>query len=117
MRSFALNRSPHLSTNSRKLERWSSEEKVIAIYFASRYISHVAVSSLLSRRGYLRTPFAVKFKVKNIIDSDPSLWSPEEQWNVNAVDQWMDWILGSHQAVNQLIVFTSEDADIVAKVG
>ncbi|GIJ86960.1 hypothetical protein Asppvi_005859 [Aspergillus pseudoviridinutans] len=115
MGSFALGRSLHQYTNTRRLERWSNEEKVIALYFASRYISHAAVSSLLSRRGYWRTPPAVKYKVKNIIDGDPSLWSPEEQWNVNAVDQWMDMTLGSHQAVNQLIVFTAEDADIVAK--
>jgi hypothetical protein len=97
--------------------RWSKDELVIAIYFSSRRISSIAVSQLLTRRGYHRTPSAVERKIQAIIDDCPSLRPSQGSWDINAVDQLLDDVLGSTEDVNRLIRFTSEDAEIVAQVG
>jgi hypothetical protein len=96
---------------------WSKDELVIIVYFSSRRISSIAVSQLLTRRGYHRTSSAVERKIQAIIDDRPSLRPSQGSWDINAVDRWLDDVLGSTEDVNRLIRFTSEDAEIVAQVG
>jgi hypothetical protein len=95
---------------------WSNSELVIVVYFSSRYICTSALSELLSCRGYRRTGSAIERKVRGIVFSGPSLRSQQGRWDVDAVDRWIDNIL-DHDAVNQLIAFTSEDAIAVGRVG
>ncbi|KAA8649320.1 uncharacterized protein ATNIH1004_005221 [Aspergillus tanneri] len=96
-------------------EPWSGSEIIIAVYFTSRYINPITLSCLLSRRGYKRTPSAIERKVKNIVGSVPSLRPSRGNWDVDAVDQWIDDYLRDHEAVNRLITFTLEDAKVVAQ--
>jgi hypothetical protein len=93
---------------------WSNSELVIAVYFSSRCICTKALFELLSRRGYQRTERAIERKVHDIVNSAPSL-RPNGQWDVDAVDRWIDDIL-DHDAVNRLTAFTPEDATVVALV-
>ncbi|GFF60970.1 hypothetical protein IFM51744_10544 [Aspergillus udagawae] len=97
--------------------RWSKDELVITLYFSSRRISYMAVSQLLTRRGYHRTSSAVERKIRMIVGDRPSLRPSQEGWDVNAVDQWLDEVLGSTEEVNGLIDFTPEDAETVAHWG
>jgi hypothetical protein len=69
---------------------------------------------MLSRRGYQRTERSIERKVHDIVNSASSL-RPNGQWDVDAVDRWIDDIL-DHDAVNRLTAFTSEDATVVARV-
>lgn len=94
---------------------WSKSELVIAVYFSSRYICSKALSELLFCRGYHRTERAIERKIHDIVNSAPSL-RPGGQWEVDAVDRWIDNAVG-HDAVNRLTAFTSEDATAVALVG
>ncbi|GFF96663.1 hypothetical protein IFM61392_10422 [Aspergillus lentulus] len=96
--------------------RWSEDELVIALYFSSRRISSMAVSQLLTRRGYHRTPCAVERKIQAIVGDHPSLRPSGGSWDVDAVDLWLDDVLGNAEDVNRLIKFTPEDAEIVAQV-
>jgi hypothetical protein len=100
-----------------KHETWSKNELVITLYFSSRHINSVSVSLLLSRRGFQRTPAAVERKIHEIVCDHPSLQAYEGSWDIDAVDHWLDNILGSIEDVNRLIEFAPEDAEIVAQVG
>ncbi|KAH1971679.1 hypothetical protein KXW88_002773 [Aspergillus fumigatus] len=101
----------------KRVTRWSKKELVITLYFSSRRIGYMAVSQLLNRRGYHRTSSAVERKIRTIIGDRPSLRPSQGSWDVSAVDQWLDDVLGSTEDVNRLIDFTPEDAEVVAEVG
>jgi hypothetical protein len=77
----------------------------------------MAVSKLLTRRGYHRTPCAVERKIQAIVGDCPSLRPSGGNWDIDAVDRWLDDVLGNTDDVNRLIKFTLEDAEIVAQVG
>ena len=94
---------------------WSKSEIVITVYFSSRYICSQSVSELLLCRGYQRTRSAVERKLRSFISSNASLRPHKGQWDVDAVDRWIDEIL-DHDAVNCLVEFTPEDAKAVEKV-
>ncbi|GFF96666.1 hypothetical protein IFM61392_10419 [Aspergillus lentulus] len=97
--------------------RWTNNELAIVLYFSSRRIGPKSVSLLLSRRGYHRTPVAVDRKVNQVVSDLPSLRISEVTWDIDAVDRWLDDLLGDPEEVNRLIYFTREDAEIVAQVG
>lgn len=97
--------------------RWTNNELAIALYFSSRHIGPKSVSLLLDRRGYHRTPGAVDRKVNKVVSDCPSLRLSEDSWDIDAVDRWLDDMLGGPEEVNRLIYFTPEDAEIVAQVG
>ncbi|KAH2362453.1 hypothetical protein KXV92_007264 [Aspergillus fumigatus] len=99
----------------KRVTRWSKKELVITLYFSSRRIGYMAVSQLLNRRGYHRTSSAVERKIRTIIGDRPSLRPSQGSWDVSAVDQWLDDVLGSTEDVNRLIDFTPEDAEVVAE--
>lgn len=87
------------------------------LYFSSRRIRSESISLLLKRRGYNRTPVAVDRKVNRIVSGCPSLLLSNYSWDTDAVDRWLDDMLGDPEEVNRLISFTPEDAEIVAQVG
>ncbi|KAE8383923.1 hypothetical protein BDV26DRAFT_3510 [Aspergillus bertholletiae] len=93
---------------------WSSEEVVMAVYFSSRDICSTPISYIMNRRGYRRTPSAIEQKVRRIIDNTPSLRPSQLQWDVDAVDHWLNDLLEGPEAVRRHIKFSSQDAEIVA---
>jgi hypothetical protein len=103
--------------NMKPAARWSNDELVITLYFSSRRINSMAVSQLLTCRGYHRTSSAIERKIQAIVDDRPSLRPSQGSWDVNIVDKWLDDVLGSNEDVNCLIKFSPEDAGIVAQVG
>ncbi|KAE8422303.1 hypothetical protein BDV36DRAFT_245522 [Aspergillus pseudocaelatus] len=108
-------RLPRRSRRAKKCIRlWSSEEIATAVYFSSRYICSISVSYMMHRRGYRRTPSAIEKKVQRIIDNAPSLRPSQLQWDVDAVDHWLDDLLEGPEAVRRHIKFSSQDAEIVA---
>ena len=102
-----------VGSNQGKL--WTKAEVVTVVYYSSRYICSEALSELLLRRGYERTVSAIRHKIRDIASSNPFLLLHKGKWDADAVDRWMDSSLG-HDAVNHLITFTSEDAQIVEQV-
>lgn len=97
--------------------RWTNKELAIALYFSSRRIRSDSVSLLLDRWGYKHTPVAVDRKVNKIVRGCPSLLLCDYSWDIDAVDRWLDDMLGDTEIVNRLISFTPEDAEIMAQVG
>lgn len=95
---------------------WSKSEIAIVVYFSSRYICYEALTELLLRRGYHRSPSAIERRVRTIISSNPFLQPSESKWDISAVDCWIDSNL-DHDTVNSLIAFNSEDAVVVDEVG
>lgn len=65
-------------------------------------------------RGYERTPSAIERKLRNICKAHPNLQLSHDQWDVDAVDQWVDDLLFP-EAVAPLIWFSAKDAEIVAR--
>lgn len=84
---------------------WSSEEDVIMLYFVSRKIQHEAISDLIQQRGYSRTPHAINSRLCFLRQSHPQLSSGFHEWDVQAIDQYIDTLLGNGY-VNLLIHFT-----------
>lgn len=85
------------------------------VYFASRGIRPKTLHYLLLRRGFDRSTSAIEHKVVTIAQKHPYLKSPID-WNLVAVDRWIDDLLGDHESVNRLIRFSPEDAEDVALV-
>lgn len=94
---------------------YSSEEKAIIVYFASRRIYPKTLYYLLLRRGFDRSINAIERRVINIAQKYPYLKS-QNNWDLEAVDRWIDDLLGDHESVNRLILFSPEDAEDVALV-
>jgi hypothetical protein len=98
-------------------ERWSKDELIITLCFSSRRISSMAVAQLLTRHEYHRTSSAIERKIQAIVGDCHSVRPSQGSWDVNAVDQWLDDVLGTIEDVICLIKFTPEEAEIVAQVG
>jgi hypothetical protein len=95
--------------------RWSPEEAAITIYFTSRQIHPRTLRFLLLRQGYDRSTQAIERKVFTTIQEHPHL-KTRGRWNLDVVDRWIDDLLGDHESVNTLILFSPEDAEDVACV-
>lgn len=67
---------------------WSEEENLLAVFFASRKVTHAIISSLLQQRGFFRGRVAVTQRLKKIRKECPSLMM-SGQWNRAAVDAWI----------------------------
>lgn len=95
---------------------WSDEEVAIAIYFLSRLIYPKTVRCLLLRRGFDRSVVAIENKLVFIAQRHPELRSAGGYWDLNAVDLWIDNLIGDHESVNHLIRFSPTDAEDVLAV-
>ncbi|KAJ5225425.1 hypothetical protein N7468_006650 [Penicillium chermesinum] len=89
------------------MSEWSREETIIMLYFTSRGLQPKPVRSLLQRRGYDRSTRAIEHKISAITRDNPHLRPTRGQWDLNAVDRWIDDYLQDHQLVNKLIHFSS----------
>lgn len=96
--------------------RWSLEEIVTIVYFLSRQIRPRSLHSILLRRGYDRSAGAIERKLSSITQQHPHLRPSEVHWDLDAVDRWIDDLLGNHESVNTLIRFSLEDAEDVVRV-
>lgn len=95
---------------------WSDAEKTIAVYFRSRKVSVQSLHCLLLRRGFDRSADAIEGELRTIIDEHPYLGTSIDCWDASAVDCWIDDLLGDTKAVNNLILLTAQDAEIIANV-
>lgn len=95
---------------------WSLEEIIVVIYFTSRYIIPSTLRCLLAHRGYDHTTTAIERMIRKIADHKPSLRLARGQWDVRAVDGWIDGLLSDPESVNHIIRFTLQDAEAVASV-
>ncbi|KAJ5291545.1 hypothetical protein N7478_000796 [Penicillium angulare] len=98
-----------------KSQRWSVNETVILIYFSSRQIRCKALRCLLARRGFYRSPRAIKHRAYTLAKSHPELKVNGDFWDLDNVDDWVDNIAGDHRTVNELIRFGEKDAHDVMK--
>lgn len=94
---------------------WSEEEIVIILYFLSRQIRPRTLRFLLLC-PYDRTTRAIERKIFSIIQRYPHLKPSKDYWNLDAVDNWIDGLLGSRESVNTLIRFSPADAEDVVHV-
>ncbi|KAJ5369931.1 uncharacterized protein N7496_006023 [Penicillium cataractarum] len=92
---------------------WSPEEVAIMVYFTSRQIHPKALRYLLLRRGYDRSTCAIEHKIFSINQQHPQLKSRGD-WNWDVVDHWIDDLLGNHDSVNKLVLFSLADAEDMA---
>lgn len=101
--------------DSTKLTRsqWSPEEVAIMVYFTSRQIRPKTLRYLLLRRGYDRSTRAIERKAFSITQQYPHL-KAHRDWNLDVVDLWIDDLLGNHDSVNKLVLFSLADAEDVA---
>lgn len=100
----------------RRNTRWSAKEVVILLYFLSRGIWLRSIRYLLLYRGYNRLISAIQAKIVCILRQNPDLKRPIGFWDLVMVDYWVDSYLGGNKLVNELINFTSDDAEEVALV-
>lgn len=96
--------------------QWSPFELTIIVYFSSRHIRPQVVRCLLLRRGYARSISAIKCKMKSIIHQYPELRFLKDNWDLTAVDMWLDDILGDHESVNQIVWLSAADAEDILDV-
>lgn len=111
--SFATKEGPFVTVRA---PQWSHEEIVITVYFLSRQIRPRTLHYLLLRRGYDRSTRAIERKFFSITQQHPHLRTSKGQLDLDAVDRWIDDLLGNHESVNTLIRFSSEDAEDVILV-
>jgi hypothetical protein len=90
---------------------WSNEEIVITIYFLARCIRPKSLRALLLRRGYDRSLGAIERKVISTTKQYPYLKSANGQWNLSAIDRWMNDLVRSQESVKNLTRFSLEDAE------
>ncbi|KAA8641404.1 uncharacterized protein ATNIH1004_001869 [Aspergillus tanneri] len=96
---------------------WSDAELIVAVYFTSRGFTEAAVSQILHARGFRRSYDAVYRKIKDIRNKHPVLQAKDQDWDINAVDLWLDELSLDHQTVNHLICCSDLEATIAAKHG
>lgn len=95
---------------------WSDAEKTIAVYFCSRNVNMRSLRCLLLRRGFDRSENAIENKLRALVKKNPHLGTSIKLWDANAVDRWIDDLLGDPESVNNLIKTSAEDAEIIANV-
>lgn len=96
--------------------RWTREEIAIALYFSSRRVQYNVVSYLLLRRGFCRSSSAIQHKISKIIHVQKTLKLDEQKWNLDEVDSFLDNLMKDQNEVNDLIMFSVQDATDVLLV-
>ncbi|OQD75863.1 hypothetical protein PENANT_c145G05160, partial [Penicillium antarcticum] len=90
---------------------WMNEEIVITIYFLARCIRPKSLRDLLLRRGYDRSLSAIERKIISITKQYPFLKFATGQWDLKAIDRWMNDLVRSQESINKFTRFSLEDAE------
>jgi hypothetical protein len=69
-------------------KEWSPTETGIALYYASRSVSHHTIRVILKYHDFDRTETAIADRLRLLRKGMPSLWA-EGSWREDQVDAWI----------------------------
>jgi hypothetical protein len=84
---------------------------VVTIYFLARCIRPKSLRGLLLRRGYDRSLGAIERRIISITNRYLYLKLANGQWDVNAIDRWMNDLVRNLESINNLTRFSLEDVE------
>ncbi|KAL2824080.1 hypothetical protein BJY01DRAFT_256528 [Aspergillus pseudoustus] len=96
---------------------WTDAEVIVAVYFLSRGVTEVAISEMLQARGYHRSISSVRCKTMAIARQNKKLQKSRDEWDIRAVDFWLDSRTLPHGVVSQVIGPTDKDIAIMGEYG
>lgn len=107
-----------------KMKRWTIEEEMVVVYYASRYVKHATIVDILSKKcpPRVRTPKQVTSKVlrlriasgqKEVVEGTGA--SQNRGWDRKLADQWLLSKM-EKERLQELLEFDGETAAIIGEV-
>lgn len=107
-----------------KMKRWTIEEELVVVYYASRYVKHTTIVDILAKKcsPQIRTQKQITSKVlrlrkasgqKNFVDE--AGWPQNRGWDRKLADQWL-FRKRKKETLEELLKFDGETAAIIDEV-